>query len=171
MMGGPRIKHVDDVEAFEVCRIEYEDGRSASIYERFVERLPNFVTFYNRWDPGMLQRTHGHTGHHMVFILSGEIWVGDKHCPAGTHIFLMHGDVFGPWRAGPEGCETLGVIAGAGWSFAYQEDDEAFVELLKKEGAKRGTVPPIPRMPYSPPSPTRPWESTEPGKKFERRQP
>jgi hypothetical protein len=152
MMGGPRIKHVDEVEAHEVVRIEYEDGRSASIYERFMERLPTFFSFYNRWDPGMMQRKHGHQGHHVVFILSGEMWVGDRHCPKGTHIFLMHGDTFGPWVAGPEGCETLGIIAGIGSSFAAPEDDAAYLEMLKEHGAKRAAVPALTdRPPYLPP--------------------
>jgi hypothetical protein len=147
MMGGPRIKHVDDVEAHEVVRIEFDDGRSASIYERFIEHLPNFLSFYNRWDPGMMQRKHGHQGHHMVFILSGEMWVGDRHCPQGTHIFLMHGDTFGPWIAGPEGCETLSVVAGEGSSFASPEDDEAYLALLGARGARRAAVPALKNRP------------------------
>jgi hypothetical protein len=147
MMGGPRIKHVDEVESHEVVRIEFDDGRSASIHERFVEWLPDFLSFYNRWDPGMMQRKHGHRGAHVVFILSGEMWVGDRHCPAGTHIFLMHGDTFGPWVAGPEGCETLGIVAGEGSSFATAEDDDAYVELLGEHGAHRASVPPLTGIP------------------------
>jgi len=147
MMGGPRIKHVDDVEAHEVVRIEFDDGGSASIYERFMEHLPNFLSFYNRWDPGMIQRRHGHQGHHVVYIISGEMWVGERHCPAGSHIFLMHGDTFGPWVAGPEGCETIGVVAGEGSSFASEEDDEAYLEMLRLHGAKRAAVPALTGLP------------------------
>ena len=58
MLGGPRIKHVDDVLEQEVVRIEFEDGRSASVHERFMEHTPNFLSFYNRWEPGMMQRKH-----------------------------------------------------------------------------------------------------------------
>ena len=141
MLGGPRIKHVDDVHEQEVVRIEYEDGRSASVRERFVEQLPDFLSFYNKWDPGMMQRKHGHRGHHVVFILSGSMMVGDVLCTKGSHIFLMHGDTFGPWIAGPEGCETLGIVAGVGTSFAADEDDAAYLELLKQHGAKRAAVP------------------------------
>jgi hypothetical protein len=147
MMGGPRIKHVDEVHEQEVVRIEYEDGRSASVRERFVEQLPDFVSFYNRWDPGMMQRKHGHRGHHVVYILSGEMMVGDRHCPKGSHIFLMHGDTFGPWIAGPEGCETLGIIAGSGESFCDPADDAAYLELLAKHGAKRAAVPALKNRP------------------------
>jgi hypothetical protein len=143
MMGGPRIKHVDDVPENEVLKIEFEDGRTASVRERFVEMLPNFLSFYNHWDPGMIQRKHGHHGHHVVFILSGSMMVGDELCTKGSHIFLMHGDTFGPWIAGPEGCETLGIVAGHGMSFCHPNDEAAFLELLADNGAKRAPVPPI----------------------------
>jgi hypothetical protein len=147
MMGGPRIKHVDEVPEQEVVRLEFEDGRSASIRERFVEHLPDFLSFYNKWDPGMMQRKHGHRGHHVVFILSGEMTVGDRRCPKGTHIFLMHGDTFGPWIAGPEGCETLGIVAGPGYSFADPADDLAYLEMIAKHGAKRAAVPALKNLP------------------------
>lgn len=142
MMGGPRIKHVDDVMEQEVVRLEFDDGRSASVHERFMEQLPNFVSFYNRWDPGMMQRKHGHRGHHVVFIISGSMTVGGVECRAGSHIFLMDGDTFGPWIAGPEGAVTLGVVAGMGTSFAWPEDDVEFLEFIKTKGARRGAVPP-----------------------------
>jgi hypothetical protein len=53
----------------------------------------------------------------------------------------MHGDTFGPWIAGPEGCETIGIVAGPGNSFAHPDDEAAFQELLAKNGAKRAPVP------------------------------
>ncbi|MCB0996849.1 MAG: hypothetical protein KDB21_17265 [Acidimicrobiales bacterium] len=166
MMGGPRIKHIDEVEANEVVRIEFDDGRSASIYERFMEMLPDFLSFYNRWDPGMIQRKHGHRGHHVVYIISGEMQVGDRHCPAGSHIFLMHGDTFGPWIAGPEGCETIGIVAGEGSSFAAPEDDAEYLALLAEHGARRAAVPALRNLP-----PWRPRGNPLPGPVFERETP
>jgi hypothetical protein len=147
MMGGPRIKHIDEVIEHEVVRIEYADGRSASVWERWIEHLPNYLSWYNRWDPGMMQRKHGHHGHHTVYILSGEMTVGDRHCAPGTHIFLMHGDTFGPWIAGPQGCETLGVVAGSAESFCAEADEAAYQALLARHGAKRVPVPPLKEFP------------------------
>lgn len=141
MIGGPRIKHIDDVQEQEVVRIEFEDGRSASIYERFIESTPRFFAFYNRWEPGVIAPHHGHQGDHTVYVLEGEVTVGDRLCTKGTHIFLMHGDRFGPWIAGPEGCELLGVIAGMGDAFWSDEDMAEYQALLEKHGAKQGTVP------------------------------
>ncbi|TZG27383.1 hypothetical protein [Sphingomonas montanisoli] len=143
MLGGPRIRHVDDVEEHEVVRIEYEDGRSASVFERFMEMSPRFMSFWNRWEPGMIQRRHGHHGDHVVFILKGEMTVGDTLCTAGSHIYLMHGDTFGPWIAGPDGCETLGVIAGEGSSFCGEQDMADHAALLASRGATQGAVPAI----------------------------
>jgi hypothetical protein len=147
MIGGPRIRHIDEVIENEVVRIEFADGRTASVYERWIEHLPYFISWWNRWDPGMIQRRHGHQGHHVVYILSGEMTVGDRHCGPGSHIFLMHGDTFGPWIVGPQGCETLGIVAGSGESFCAPDDDAAYLELLGKHGAKRVPVPPLKDLP------------------------
>jgi hypothetical protein len=147
MIGGPRIKHFEDVPENEVVRIEFEDGRSASIWERFIEFSPRYMVFYNRWDPGMMARRHGHHGDHTIWVLEGEVACGDVVCKKGTHVFLMHGDTFGPWIAGPEGCELLGVIAGEGSSFCSDEDMADYLALLAKHGAKQGAVPPLKNIP------------------------
>ena len=41
MFGGPRIVDTQDVTEREVVRIEFEDGRSASIWERFLLPSPS----------------------------------------------------------------------------------------------------------------------------------
>jgi len=50
---------------------------------------------------------------------------------------LEWGDLFGPWEAGPEGCELYGFIAGEGSPFSG--DSTAFDALLAARGAR--TVP------------------------------
>jgi len=144
MLGGPRIVDLEDVEAREVVRIEFEDGRSASIWERFLLPSPSMFTFYNKWDPGMISLRHGHQSDHVVYVLSGEIMVGDRMCKAGAHIYLVHGDRFGPWIAGPEGCELLGILKGPGVAAFWSEQDmQDYVDLLAKHGARQGEVPPL----------------------------
>jgi len=113
MMGGPSIKHLDDVPAEEMLRFEFADR-------------------------------------HSNFILRGEIRCGDIVCRAGSHIMLEWGDVFGPWEAGPEGCELYGFIAGEGSPFAG--DPEPFEALLAARGAPTVPLP----LPTRPP----PWRST-----------
>src|SRR5438309_11219574 len=55
---------------------------------------------------------------HDALPISGEIRSKHGVARAGSHIMLEHGDIFGPWVAGPEGCELYGFIAGEGSPFA-----------------------------------------------------
>jgi hypothetical protein len=145
MYGGPKIQHLEDVPIEEMLRFEFEDGHTASIWERWIEMSPRYVAFWNRWDPGAMTASHGHTGDHIVFILKGEIRCGDVVCTAGSHIMLEWGDVFGPWEAGSDGCELYGFIAGEGSPFAG--DSEAFEKLLAERGARMVPLPMPTRLP------------------------
>lgn len=150
MRGGPSIQHIDDVPEEEMLRFEFADGRTASIWERWIEMSPRYFAFWNRWDPGAMTALHGHTGDHSNFILKGEIRCGDVVCRAGTHIMLEWGDMFGPWEAGPEGCELYGFIAGEGAPFSA--DPQAFQSLLEARRARMVPLPMPKRLP--------PWAST-----------
>jgi hypothetical protein len=64
-------------------------------------------------------------------------------CRVGTHIVLQWGGLFGPWEAGPEGCELYGFIAGE-WA-PFSGDAGCFESLLAARGA---SVVPLPtRLP------------------------
>ncbi|CAN5183986.1 hypothetical protein BH10PSE13_BH10PSE13_03560 [soil metagenome] len=147
MLGGPVIVHLDDVREQEVVRVAYDDGRHTSIHERFLLDTPRMFTFWNRWDAGMISLKHGHQGDHIVFVLDGEVTVGDTLCRKGSHIFLMHGDTFGPWIAGPEGCELLGVIAGDSSAFWSDKDMAHYQDMLADAGARMAPVPPLAERP------------------------
>ena len=147
MLGGPVIVHLDDVKEQEVVRVEYDDGRVTSIHERFVVQTPRMLSFYNKWDPGMFSLKHGHQGDHIVFVLEGEVTVGDVPCRKGSHIFLMHGDTFGPWEAGPNGCELLGIVAGEGSAFWSDQDRADYNAELARRGGKMAAVPALTTRP------------------------
>jgi hypothetical protein len=100
---------------------------------------PRYVAFWNRWDPGAFSPLHGHTGDHINLILKGSIRCGDVECTAGTHIMLEWGDLFGPWEAGPEGCELYGFIAGDGTPFSG--DPAVLQKLLDERGARSVPLP------------------------------
>jgi hypothetical protein len=72
MMGGPSIKHLDDVPTEEMLRWEFADGHTASIWEKWIEMSPRYFAFWNRWEPGALSPLHGHTGDHINLILAGD---------------------------------------------------------------------------------------------------
>lgn len=150
MMGGPSIKHLDDVPAEEMLRFEFADGRTASVWEKWIELSPRYIAFWNKWDPGAMTAQHGHTGDHSNFILKGELHCGDLVCGPGTHIMLEWGDLFGPWEAGPEGCELYGFIAGEGRPFAG--DPALLDQLMEQRGARMVPLPMPTRRP--------PWKGT-----------
>ena len=66
-------------------------------------------------------------------------------CGPGTHVMLEWGDLFGPWEAGPDGCELYGFIAGEGTPFSG--DPGAFAALLAERGARMLSVPMPTRLP------------------------
>lgn len=145
MQGGPKIKHLDDVPSEEMLRFRFSDGRTASIWEKWIELSPRYIAFYNRWDPGAMSPSHGHHGDHINLILQGEIRCGDIVCGEGTHIMLEYGDVFGPWVAGPEGCTLYGFVAGEG--SAFPGDEQAWQDCLERHGAEMVPVPMPKRLP------------------------
>ena len=147
MLGGPRIVDLEDIPEQEVVRIEFADGSVASVFEKFLETSPRMFSFYNRWAPGMMSLRHGHQADHIVYVLEGEVQVGDRLCRKGTHIFLMHGDRFGPWIAGENGCELLGIIAGNPTAFWTADDMAEYEALLSRHGARMAPIPPIKHLP------------------------
>lgn len=148
MLGGPKITHVDDVATHEVLRIEYQDGHVASVWERFLEMTPRYFSFHNQWEPGALAPRHGHHGDHVVYVLDGDIQVGDVHCTKGSHIYLQYGDTFGPWIAGPNGAELLGIIYnGDGRGHFADEHMADFQKMLEERGARMGVTPALTGLP------------------------
>ena len=139
MRGGPTIRAPDDVPEQEMWRFELADGRTASIWEKWIEMTPRFSAFWNRWDPGAMNPDHGHKGDHSILVLKGSVTCGDRVIRAGDHVMLEYGDTFGVWEAGPEGCELYGFIAGDGTPF--NGDRSAFEALLAERGAR---VVPLP---------------------------
>lgn len=147
MQGGPRIKHLDDVPAEEMLRFRFKDGREASIWEKWIEMSPRYIAFWNKWDPGAMTAHHGHHGDHINLILQGEIISHDGIvCREGTHIMLEYGDLFGPWKAGPEGCTLYGFVAGEG--SAYNGDLELWHKFLEENEAESVPLPMPKRLPY-----------------------
>ena len=143
MRGGPKIEHLDSQDWFEVIKLQMPDGRIARVLETWIELSPNYVCFYNKWDPGVIGPRHGHEGDHSILITKGSISDGTHECTPGSHIMLEHGDLFGPWEAGPEGCEMYGVIMGRGPSFS---DPAEWAGYLRDRGitALPVPVPPVP---------------------------
>ncbi|HEX4427997.1 MAG TPA: hypothetical protein VHZ96_01875 [Frankiaceae bacterium] len=129
------LKAMDDIEWTEVKRQRNADGAIAVVREKWPIADPDFMSAYIEYLPGMITRRHGHFGHHLVFVIAGGAWFGDRWCPAGTHIELPFGAAFGPIRAGEEGTFFLELTNGDFRSWGDQP------ELYEQAIATHGVTP------------------------------
>lgn len=140
----PQFRHLDDDDLpwMEVRSQRNSDGSTSSVWEKWFtfSDEPMYLSLYARYDPGMIVRRHGHQSPHVVFVIEGEIWVGDRHCPPGTHIDLPYGAAFGPIRAGDQGAVMFEVMMGDPQSWGDQP--QAFTAALEAHGASALPHPP-----------------------------
>ena len=138
-------RHLDDPDVpwQQVKSIRNADGSTSSVWEKWLAFSPDplYLSLYAKWDPGMVIRRHGHYSPHVVFVIDGEMWCGDRHCPTGTHIELPLGAAFGPFVAGSRGTVLLEVMMGDPRSWG--DDLESFQHTLDRLGAERLPDPDI----------------------------
>jgi hypothetical protein len=126
---------MDDIQWTEVKRQRNPDGNVVVVREKWPIAEPDFMSAYIEYGPGMITRRHGHFGHHLVFVIAGGAWFGERWCPAGTHIELPFGAAFGPIIAGEEGTLFLELTNGDFRSWGDQP------ELFDQAVAERGVTP------------------------------
>ena len=126
--------HVDDVPWTEVIA-QMHGERRVSVHEKFLEWNDRRMVVIGRYDPHMVIERHGHASDHLVYVLEGDLQVGERHCPAGTLIVLELGAVFGPLIAGPNG--ALLFESWAGDPRPVPADKEGYYALLKERGIVR----------------------------------
>ena len=136
MGAGPVIRRLEDPDVpwQRVKAQRNADGTESSVWEKwFAFRAdPPYLSLYARYDPGMVVRRHGHRSPHVVFVIEGEILVGDDVCGAGAHIELPQGEQFGPLVAGQQGCSLFEVMLGDPRS--WSDDPAPFVEACSARG-------------------------------------
>ncbi|TFG96011.1 MAG: hypothetical protein E4H11_04110, partial [Myxococcales bacterium] len=81
-MPGPRFRHSDQEKWHEVRAIKIGERR-ASVWEKWLDFTPGFLSLYARWDPGMMIHKHGHNSDHIVFVIEGEMSCGEERCTPG----------------------------------------------------------------------------------------
>lgn len=144
------VRHLDDADVpwQQVRAVRLADGTVASVWEKWLafSADPLYLSLYAKWDPGVIQRRHGHHSPHVLFVIDGEMQCGDRLCPAGTHIELPLGAAFGPFVAGPRGALLFEVMMGdpRGWG----DDPESFERTLAEHGATALPDPPIELPPW-----------------------
>ena len=128
-------RHMDDIDWTPVKRQRNADGTVAVVREKWPIAEPAFMSAYIEYDPGMIVRRHGHFADHLVWVIAGGAWFGERWCPAGTHIELPFGAAFGPIIAGDEGARFLELTNGDFRSWGDQP------ELYEQAIAARGVTP------------------------------
>lgn len=141
----PVFRHLDDPDVpwQRVKAQRNADGSESHVHEKWLAFSPDpqYLSLYARYDPGMVVRRHGHMSPHVVFVLEGDLLVGDRACPAGTHIELPLGAAFGPIVAGPGGAVLFEVMMGDPRSWG--DDPGAFERALAERGAEALPDPPL----------------------------
>ena len=132
--GGPRFYHVDEVPAREAVA-QMHGERRAGVHLRVLEWNADRFVAHTRYEPNLVLARHAHRSAFFVYILDGELTVGDRLCPPGTLIVMEKDVFFGPLIAGPEGTT---IIEAYGDDVAsVHEDDAEYHRFL----AERGIVP------------------------------
>lgn len=136
LVAEPRLTFVDadDVPYTEVVAQMHGDRR-ASVHIKFLEWTPDRFVAYTRYDPGLVLERHGHSSDHLLFVLEGELTVGDRVCGPNTLVVLEHGAAFGPLVAGPDGCTFLEHYTGD--VTPVPVDKEGYRALLAARGVVR----------------------------------
>ena len=100
----PRLAFVDaDAVPWTEVIAQLHGERRVSVHEKFLEWNAKRMVVLGRYDPHVMIERHGHASDHLVYVLEGELQVGDRQCGPGTLIVLELGAKFGPLVAGPEG--------------------------------------------------------------------
>ena len=126
--------HIDDVPWTEVIAQMHGDRR-VSVHEKFLEWNDRRMVVLGRYDPHVVIERHGHASDHLVYVLEGELLVGDRPCPPGTLIVLEVGATFGPLVAGERGALLFEVWTGD--PRPVPASKEEYYALLKAKGIVR----------------------------------
>jgi hypothetical protein len=131
---------VDDVPWTEVIAQQHGERR-VSVHEKFLEWTAERMVVLGRYDPHVIIERHGHASDHLVYVVEGELRVGDRVCRPGTLIVLELGAKFGPLIAGAEGALLFEVWTGD--PRPVPGDKEEYYALLREKGVVRLPNPPF----------------------------
>ena len=130
---GLRFVHVDEVEPREAVAQMHGDRR-VGVHLRVLEWNADRFVSYTRYDPGLVLARHSHASSSTVFILEGEVRIGDRDCLPGMLVIIDKDVPLGPLIAGPEGCMLLESYEGDVTS--VHEDDAAYNRMLADRGIR-----------------------------------
>ena len=68
---------------------------------------------FSEYLPNVTVNPHSHKETEVIYVLEGQISVGETPCPPGTLIFVERDTVYGPLTSGPDGVKFLIIRTGA----------------------------------------------------------
>jgi hypothetical protein len=145
----PRLAFVHEADVpWQEVLAQRHGERRVSVHEKFLEWTPDRMVVLGRYDAGVVVERHGHASDHLVYVLDGELTIGDRRCPAGTLVVLEHGAVFGPLVAGERGALLFETWAGD--PAPVPADKAGYQALLRERGIERLAPPTIIRPASAP---------------------
>jgi len=130
-MAGLRITTPDQGQWMEV-RPQLHGDRRVAGHLKIIERSPERVVVYARYDPGLVIEKHSHLANEVIFVIEGELIIDGRVCPAGTSLVLDKGTPFGPVVAGPQGTVLFECFDGE--TGHISEDYEGFLRIIEERG-------------------------------------
>jgi len=145
----PRLAFVDQADVpWQEVLAQRHGARRVSVHEKFLEWTADRMVVLGRYDPHVVVERHGHRSDHLVYVLEGDLTIGDRRCPAGTLVVLELGATFGPLVAGERGALLFETWTGD--PAPVPADREGYAQLLAERGIERLPPPPIVRPPTAP---------------------
>ena len=130
-MAGLRITTPEQGQWIEV-RPQLHGDRRVAGHLKIIERSPERVVVYTRYDPGLVIEKHSHLANEVIFVIEGELIIDGRVCPAGTSLVLDKGTPFGPVVAGPQGTVLFECFDGE--TGHISEDYEGFLRIIEERG-------------------------------------
>jgi ChrR Cupin-like domain len=137
---GPRLRvgNVHELPWLRTREQQNADGSRSAVLNRIVASEPMFVS-YTRYEPGMMLARHSHRADEVIFILEGEVRVGEQLWTEGTVAILEEGAFFGPLVAGPKGALLFEVFNGR--PERAGQDRSGWQELHAAQGVTELPIP------------------------------
>jgi hypothetical protein len=109
-VGRVLIKNLADMPWGQPSPSSFNRERETRIHIKFVgDREEGPWVLWTRYEPNHLQPAHSHDEDEVIYILEGEVTVGEARCGPGAAIFVEKDTQYGPLVAGPQGVVFLRV--------------------------------------------------------------
>jgi hypothetical protein len=129
-----RVIHRDDLPEAREVRPQTQNGRKAAVHIRQIDRSDVGNILYTFYDPGLVLERHGHVGDQVIYVIDGDVMIGDQPARKGSTIVLEKNTPFGPLVAGEKGALILEVFIGPGANGLMGREPESFRKVLDERG-------------------------------------